>query len=157
MIRLAKELLAHFAEKLVLPEDIVVAPWATAKAPRKIVPSAGMPAIGKGLDIGPKTIACFVGLLKKAKTVVWNGPLGMFELAPFAKGTKAIAQAIARLKATTIVGGGESVAAVQHWKLASRFSHVSTGGGAALEFLEGRRLPGIHALEESAKRFRLAT
>lgn len=153
---LAKKLLAKYRNKLVLPDDVVIAKKADAKAAAKIVSTAAIPAGWMGLDIGPKTIAQFITELKKAKTVMWNGPMGMFELAPFANGTKKIAQAIAQLRATTIVGGGDSAAAVQQWKLAKKFSHVSTGGGASLEFLEGKKLPGIAALEASALRFGLS-
>jgi phosphoglycerate kinase len=138
-----------------LPEDAVIAKKADAKAATKIVLTDAIPAGMMGLDIGPKAIARFTAELKRAKTVVWNGPMGMFELAPFANGTKKIAQAIAKLRATTIAGGGDSAAAVQQWKLAKKFSHVSTGGGASLEFLEGKKLPGIAALEQSAERFGL--
>jgi len=154
-VKLAKKLLMRFKNKLVLPDDVVVTKSATARAARKTVASDRIPAGWMGLDIGSKTVTRFSAELKKAKTVVWNGPMGMCELAPFAKGTKAIAQAIAQSHATTIVGGGDSVAAVQQWKLVKKFSHVSTGGGASLEFLEGKTLPGIAALEENARRYRL--
>jgi len=154
-VALAKKLLAKFKGKIVLPEDVVVAKKADAKAATKIVASNAIPAGWMGLDIGPKTVKSYTIALKKAKTVFWNGPMGLFELAPFAKSTKAIALAVGKLNATTIVGGGDSAAAVQEWKLANKFSHVSTGGGAALEFLEGKTLPGIAALEASAKRFGL--
>jgi phosphoglycerate kinase len=154
-VPLAKKLLARYRNKLMLPEDAVIAKKADAKAATKIVLTDAIPAGMMGLDIGPKAIARFTAELKRAKTVVWNGPMGMFELAPFANGTKKIAQAIAKLRATTIAGGGDSAAAVQQWKLAKKFSHVSTGGGASLEFLEGKKLPGIAALEQSAERFGL--
>jgi phosphoglycerate kinase len=154
-VALAKKLLAKFKGKIMLPEDVVVAKKADAKSATKIVASNSIPAGWMGLDIGPKTVKSYTISLKKAKTVFWNGPMGMFELAPFAKGTKAIALAVGKLNATTIVGGGDSAAAVQEWKLANKFSHVSTGGGASLEFLEGKTLPGIAALEASAKRFGL--
>jgi len=106
------------------------------------------------LDIGPKTIKLFKGYLKKAKTIVWNGPLGMFEEPKFAKGTKAIAQFIARQKAVKIIGGGESAEAINKFKLGKKMTWVSTGGGASLEFLLGRKLPGLLALERSKKRFK---
>lgn len=152
-VALAKRLLARYRSKLVLPEDVVVANKVAANAKTRVVTCDRIPAGWIGLDIGPRTIAHFIAELRKAKTVVWNGPVGMFELAAFAKGTKAVALAMSKLKATTIVGGGDSAAAVHQWKLAKKFSHVSTGGGASLEFLEGKKLPGIAALEESAKRF----
>ena len=154
-VSLAKRLLAEYRNKLVLPEDVVIADKAAANAKTRIVACDDIPAGRVGLDIGPKTIARFIAELRKAKTVVWNGPLGMCELAKFANGTHAVALAMSRLKATTIVGGGDSAAAVHQWKLAKKFSHVSTGGGASLEFLEGKELPGIAALEESAERFGL--
>jgi len=154
-VLLAKRLLAIHKGKIVLPEDTVVAAQADARAARKIVACDRIPAGMMGLDIGLKTVKRFVAELKKAKTIVWNGPLGMTELPQFAKGTRAVANAIAKLKATTIVGGGDSAAAVNQWKLAGKFSHVSTGGGASLEFLEGKKLPGIAALEASARKFGL--
>jgi 3-phosphoglycerate kinase len=153
-LNLARKLLATHKNKLVLPEDAVV-----AQAPHAVthntVPAGSIPKALMGVDIGPATVATFAAALKNAKTVVWNGPVGMCEIPAFASGTKAVAQAIAKLKATTIIGGGDSAAAVQQWKLAKKFSHVSTGGGAALEFLEGKTLPGIAALESSAQRFGL--
>jgi phosphoglycerate kinase len=154
-ITVARGLLAKYRNKIVLPEDVVVANKVAANAKTAVVSCDHIPASAIGLDIGPATVKSFAAELKRAKTVVWNGPMGMFELAPFAKGTKAVAKAIAGLRATTIVGGGDSAAAVQQWKLAKKFSHVSTGGGASLEFLEGKTLPGVAALENSAKRFGL--
>jgi phosphoglycerate kinase len=99
-----------------------------------------------GLDVGPKTVEAFAAEIKKAKMVVWNGPLGVFEVEPFNKGTFAIARAIAESGATAIIGGGESVAAVKKAKVADKMAHISTGGGASLEFLEGKELPGVAAL-----------
>ena len=95
-----------------------------------------------GVDIGPKTIASLRGMIKDAKTVVWNGPMGVFEIPEFANGTNAIARAVAEVKGTTIVGGGDSIAAVNQAGVADRITHISTGGGASLEFLGGRKLPG---------------
>ncbi|MGH9863077.1 MAG: phosphoglycerate kinase, partial [Candidatus Acidiferrales bacterium] len=100
------------------------------------------------LDIGPKTIAAFTAALRRAKTVVWNGPMGVFECPPFAEGTLAVARALADSGATSIVGGGDSIAAVQQAGLADKMTHISTGGGASLEFLGGRTLPGVEALTE---------
>ena len=106
------------------------------------------PKIGDrmGLDIGPKTIELYAGMIEDAKTVVWNGPMGVFEIPDFAKGTNAIAHAVADVKGTTIVGGGDSIAAVNQAGVADRITHISTGGGASLEFLGGRKLPGVEAL-----------
>jgi 3-phosphoglycerate kinase len=153
-VLLAKRLLAQHKDKIVLPLDTVAAESPDAKA-GKAVACDSIPAGMMGLDIGQKTVKLFAAELEKAKTVVWNGPLGMTGLPQFAKGTRAVANAIANLRATTIVGGGDSAAAVNKWKLADKFSHVSTGGGASLEFLEGKKLPGIAALELSAKKFGL--
>jgi phosphoglycerate kinase len=108
------------------------------------------PAIGDrmGLDIGPKTIARYREVIAGAKTVVWNGPMGVFEMDAFAQGTIGVAQAVAEVQGTTIIGGGDSVAAVTRAGVADRMTHISTGGGASLEFLGGRTLPGVTALEK---------
>jgi phosphoglycerate kinase len=152
-VSVARKLLARYGSRIVLPEDVVVANKAAANARTAVISCDHIPADAIGLDIGPKTTARFIAELKKAKTVIWNGPMGMFELEPFARGTRAIATAMSRLKATTIVG--DSAAAVHQLRLAGKFTHVSTGGGASLEFLEGKKLPGIAALEENSLRFGL--
>ena len=133
---------------LALPIDVVVAPALTEDAPRRTVDATAVPDDQAIYDIGLRTIERYRGLLDGAKTVVWNGPMGVFEIAPFAAGTRAIAEAVATCGAFTIVGGGDSVAALEQLGLAGRISHVSTGGGATLELLEGRELPGVAALNE---------
>jgi len=135
--------------KLFLPLDNIVAPEFKADAPAKVVEVAGIPPEYMGLDIGPNTIAAYSSEIAKAKTIVWNGPMGVFEMPAFAKGTLAIAQAVAAATtggAVSIVGGGDSVAAIHQSGLAGKISHISTGGGASLEFLGGRKLPGVEAL-----------
>src|SRR3954454_21348834 len=137
--------------KVVLPVDVVVADEVSADAKTDVVAVDAIPASSKGLDIGPASISLFEQELKGARTVFWNGPMGVFELAPFAAGTKGVATAIAELPdALTVVGGGDSAAAVRALGIdESRFGHISTGGGASLEFLEGKRLPGLDILMES--------
>jgi len=152
-ISLAKELLQEAQVKgvrLLLPLDHVVAAKIDAGAPTQIVNAArGIADDEIGLDIGPATVAAFAAEIGAAKTIVWNGPMGVFEMAPFAKGTMEVAQAVAANRgATSIVGGGDSVAAVQQSGVAARISHISTGGGASLEFLEGKKLPGVEALTD---------
>jgi phosphoglycerate kinase len=145
----AKKLLTEHADKLVLPVDCVVATEFKAEAESKVVPVDEVPAGWTILDVGPATIAHFSNRLAAAKTVVWNGPMGVFEFPRFAEGTFAIARALAGLKgATTIIGGGDSAAAVEQSGLADKMSHISTGGGASLEFLEGQVLPGVAALDD---------
>jgi len=150
-IGLAKDLLTAAQSKkvrMLLPVDHVVAEKIDAASPAQVVSAdAGIPAGQMGLDIGPATVAAFAKEIAAAKTIVWNGPMGVFEVAPFAKGTMQIAQAIAQNRAaTSIVGGGDSVAAVHQAGVADRITHISTGGGASLEFLEGKKLPGVEAL-----------
>jgi phosphoglycerate kinase len=145
----AKNLLCE--DKILLPVDCVVAPAFDNDAPRTTVKISEIPADQEGLDIGPETIKSFSEAVKGAKTVVWNGPMGVFEMPNFATGTKAIAEAMASATAagaTTIVGGGDSAAAVEQLGYADRMSHISTGGGASLEFLEGKPLPGVVALDD---------
>ncbi len=134
--------------KLLIPVDTVVAKAFDNDAEHKTVGRGGIEAGWQGLDIGEKTIELYKDALKDAKTVVWNGPMGVFEMPTFAKGTNAIAQLLADLDAITIIGGGDSVAAVNQAGLGDKMSHISTGGGASLEFLEGKALPGIVALND---------
>jgi len=146
-LEVARQLLGHAGDKLLLPVDAVVADRFDAEAISQIVPVAQVPPGWRILDVGPHTLELFRDRLKGAHTVVWNGPMGVFEFQKFAKGTEAVAQMLAALPdAVTIVGGGDSVAAVQNAGLAGRMSHISTGGGASLEFLEGKTLPGVAVL-----------
>ena len=133
---------------LVLPTDVVIADAFSATANHQIVSVDDVPDGWRILDIGPETRQAFAQVVHGAKTVIWNGPMGVFELEPFAAGTRAVAQALAESGATTIIGGGDSVAAVEQMNLADRMSHISTGGGASLELLEGKTLPGIAALND---------
>ncbi len=145
----AKDMMAKAGDKLVLPVDTVVAKDFDNDAESKVVPEGGIEAGWQGLDIGPKSVELFTEVLKDAKTVVWNGPMGVFEMPNFAKGTNAIAQVLATLTdATTVIGGGDSVAAVNQAGLGDKMTHISTGGGASLEYLEGKDLPGIAALND---------
>ena len=134
--------------KVILPVDNVCAKEFSENAEPILVDSDNISDDLMGMDIGPKTVALITDALKDAKSVVWNGPMGVFEFDAFAKGTEAVAKALAASNATTVVGGGDSVAAINKVGLASKISHVSTGGGASLEFLEGKTLPGIKALEK---------
>jgi phosphoglycerate kinase len=149
----AREIIDRANERgimLLLPTDHVVAPKLEAGQPTHVL-DVDDPAIGDrmGLDIGPATVAAYREAVKDAKTVVWNGPMGVFEIDAFAKGTIAVAQAVADVKGTTIVGGGDSIAAVKKAGVASRITHISTGGGASLEFLGGQTLPGVAVLPEA--------
>lgn len=134
--------------KLLLPVDVVYADRFAEDAQPHITEGRDIPADCMGLDIGPKTRELFAKAVKESKTVVWNGPMGVFEFENFANGTKAIAQAMADVDATTIIGGGDSAAAVNQMGFGDKMSHISTGGGASLEFLEGKELPGIVALDD---------
>ena len=145
-LEFAKDMLAKHGDKILLPTDVVVA---TELSPEATTAVASVAAIGEdqiGADIGPETTAEFARAIRSAQTVVWNGPMGVFEMTPFAAGTVGVAQALAECGGTTIVGGGDSAAAIEQFGFADRVSHVSTGGGASLEFLEGKTLPGIAAL-----------
>jgi phosphoglycerate kinase len=135
--------------EIVLPVDVVVAAEVDGNAETMVVAAAAIPADQKGLDIGPETVELFRDKLTDARTVVWNGPMGVFELAPFAEGTRQVALAIAGVDGTTVVGGGDSAAAIRQLDLdESEFTHISTGGGASLELLEGKTLPGLTVLED---------
>ena len=150
-IELAKELMQQAKEKnvqLLLPVDNVVAAEFSNDAVRKVVDSDKIPADMMGMDIGPKTVELFCNAIKTAKTVVWNGPMGVFEMSNFANGTKQVAKAIAETDCVSIIGGGDSAAAIKRLGFADKVTHVSTGGGASLEFLEGKVLPGIDCLDD---------
>lgn len=138
--------------RLVLPTDIVVAPEFKADAPATTVAADAMPADQLGLDIGPDSSAAFAEIIRGSKTVFWNGPMGVFEMAAFAAGTKAVAQSLTEVHGLSVVGGGDSAAAVRQLGFAdSDFGHISTGGGASLEYLEGKTLPGLDILEDSTQ------
>jgi 3-phosphoglycerate kinase len=145
----AKEVAEAAGRKLLLPVDLVCARRMEAGEPLRIMEAAAVEAGWMALDIGPKSIALFTQRLRGAGAVVWNGPMGVFEIRDFSDGTKAIGEAIANSGGYTLVGGGDTVAAIDSLGLAGRFSHVSTGGGATLEYLEGKELPGIAILKEA--------
>ena len=148
-VETAKALMEEAGGKLILPVDAVVADKFAADAERRVVSVSAVPEGWRILDIGPDTVKTYTGMLQDAKTVVWNGPMGVFEMAPFAEGTFAIARALANLpNATTIIGGGDSAAAAHESGVADKITHISTGGGASLEFLEGKTLPGVAALAD---------
>jgi phosphoglycerate kinase len=149
MVQTCRELLHRYAGKIKLPTDVVVAERVAADAPTQIVADDSIPDGWAGLDIGPASSVAFAEALGRAKTVFWNGPMGVFELPPFAAGTRGVAEAITKVDGFTVVGGGDSAAAVRKLGLdESAFGHISTGGGASLEFLEGKTLPGVAALGE---------
>jgi len=147
----AKSLIEQAAQgdaKLQLPTDAVIADAFDAGANTRVVRVDAVPSGWRILDIGPETVKTYAAVIREAKTVIWNGPMGVFEMAPFAEGTRAVAQALADSGAQTIIGGGDSVAAVEQMGLADRMTHISTGGGASLELLEGKELPGVAALQD---------
>jgi phosphoglycerate kinase len=144
----ARQLLSRSNGKLVLPVDALIADRFEKDALAEVVAIDHVPAGWRMLDVGPQTVALFKTYVEGACTIVWNGPLGVFEFPRFAQGTIAIAQALADSHATTIIGGGESIAAVEQAGVAARMTHISTGGGASLEFLEGKTLPGVAALQD---------
>ena len=151
-LTMAGELLEEAATRGVrfeLPVDVVVTTAADGTAPSRVVDAGAIPAGEMGVDIGPQTAAAFAGVIRGAGTVLWNGPMGIFEIPAFAAGSKTVAEAMAASNAVTVVGGGDTAAAVEEFGLAGRMTHISTGGGASLEFLEGRELPGIAVLENA--------
>ena len=148
-IDVAKELLDKSGDQIVLPVDVKAASEFSNDADIQEVSVDDIPADREALDIGPKTVELFKQQLEGAHTVVWNGPMGVFELSNFAKGTIGVCEAIAELKdANTIIGGGDSAAAASSLGYGDKFSHISTGGGASLEYLEGKDLPGIDAIND---------
>ncbi|NOX96481.1 MAG: phosphoglycerate kinase [Nitrospirae bacterium] len=150
-VELAGDLLRRAEEKgalFLLPFDHIIADGFSEEAAVKVTEGEEIPDGWKGMDIGEKTREEFSRVLRGAKTVLWNGPLGVFEMAPFAKGTETIARLLAGMEATTIIGGGDTVAAIANLGLSENFTHISTGGGASLEFLEGKVLPGLAALND---------
>ncbi len=142
------ELKAMTRLKLIIPVDVVIATELAADAPSKVVPIDRIPADMMGVDIGPETVELFKEAIRSAGTIIWNGPVGVFEIEAFARGTNEIARALASSKAVTIIGGGDSASAVEKAGVADRITHISTGGGASLEYLEGKELPGIAILQD---------
>jgi phosphoglycerate kinase len=148
-VPLALQLLSEAGGKLQLPKDHVVAPRFEAAAETRVLPISETPEGWMGLDIGPETIAAYGEHIRSSKMVLWNGPMGVFEMEPFAQGTMKLAEIIAASGVTSIVGGGDSVAAVHKAGVASRITHISTGGGASLEYLAGAKLPGVEVLTDA--------
>jgi phosphoglycerate kinase len=148
----AREILAEAQRRnaeILLPTDVVIADAASATAQRRVVSADQVPDGWRILDIGPETVKTYAAKIVQAKTIFWNGPMGLFEIAPFAAGTHGIAEAVAQSGALSVIGGGDSVAAIEQMGLADRISHISTGGGASLEFLEGKELPGVAVLNDA--------
>jgi phosphoglycerate kinase len=148
-VKTAKEVAEAAGGKLLLPVDLVCARRMEAGQPLRIMEASAVEEGWMALDIGPRSVALFTQRLRGAGAVVWNGPMGVFEIRDFSDGTKAIGEAIANSGGYTLVGGGDTVAAIDSLGLTGRFSHVSTGGGATLEYLEGKELPGIAILKEA--------
>jgi phosphoglycerate kinase len=146
-IEIAVETLKQGAEKLMLPVDVVVADAFAADAESRVVAADRVPDGWRIMDIGPETLRRFGEVLRPARTVVWNGPMGVFEFPAFAEGTFSLARQLAEIDATTIIGGGDSASAIEQSGLADEMTHISTGGGASLEFLSGKVLPGVAALD----------
>ncbi|WP_050616385.1 phosphoglycerate kinase [Bacillus testis] len=150
-IELAKTFMAKAKEKgvnFLMPVDAVIAPEFGENVETKVVDIDAIPADWQALDIGPKTVELYADAIKKSKLVIWNGPMGVFEFDKFAGGTKGVAQALAESDAYSVIGGGDSAAAVEKFHMADKMSHISTGGGASLEFMEGKELPGVVALND---------
>jgi phosphoglycerate kinase len=147
-VDLAKELIANARGKLVLPVDTHCGDAFTGDCHKKIVKAGEIPDGFEGLDIGPETAKAYAAIISTAKTIVWNGPMGVFEMPPFDAGTRAVAEAVASSGAISIIGGGDSAAAIEQFGLADKVSHVSTGGGASLEMMEGKRFPAVDILDE---------
>ncbi|MBT3321733.1 MAG: phosphoglycerate kinase [Anaerolineae bacterium] len=147
-IETARQLIEKARDALVLPVDVVIADDFADQAQSKVVPVGDVPAGWRILDIGPATVVAYASIIKKSKTVVWNGPMGVFEFPNFAKGTFGVAEAVAEADVVSVIGGGDSVAAIKEANLDEKVSHISTGGGASLEMLEGKILPGVDALED---------
>jgi phosphoglycerate kinase len=147
-LELARELLARAQSRISLPVDAVAGRGPDDEASAHVVPSGEIPEEEMGLDIGPKTVSAYAAIIRPAKTIVWNGPMGVFEKDAFASGTFAVAKSVAESQAVSIVGGGDSAAAVAKAGLADQITHISTGGGASLEFLAGQTLPGVAALND---------
>lgn len=150
-IDLAKSFIQKAKEKgvkLYLPIDVVVASEFSKDADTKVVDITDIPSDWMGLDIGPKTSAQYADVIQNSKLIIWNGPMGVFEMTPFEAGTKGVAEAMASSQAYTVIGGGDSAAAVEKFNVADQMDHISTGGGASLEFMEGKELPGVEALND---------
>lgn len=148
-IELARELLDEGGDRLVLPLDHVVAAEFDVDAERRVVPIDQTPDGWMGLDIGPETVSAYADVIRSSKMVLWNGPVGVFEMEPFAQGTLKLAEIVAASDATSVVGGGDSIAALHKADVADRITHISTGGGASLEFLAGSKLPGVEVLTDA--------